>query len=214
MPFGSGAITFKVIRPINIGEEITTFYGPDYFGSENCECLCATCEAKGEGWWSTAHEISRNEPLVKSEPRDASEETSQAEGEGGSASGASIALAGRSNSLSDPEPLRRSTPTSMNPIGYPTDQASQRDDTPSEAGSYTPGGRIHNKRAAASKGKLLTSELYRKPRHATQNADAMSEGGQGSGSSCGRADALDPVGTKRCDTCLSVIGSSKRLCTR
>jgi hypothetical protein len=37
-------ILFKVLRNIAIGEEINTFYSPDYFGTDNKECLCATCE--------------------------------------------------------------------------------------------------------------------------------------------------------------------------
>ncbi|KAJ8653111.1 hypothetical protein O0I10_011252 [Lichtheimia ornata] len=43
------AITFKVTKVIECGEEITTFYGSQYFGSENCECLCHTCESRQEG---------------------------------------------------------------------------------------------------------------------------------------------------------------------
>lgn len=38
------SITFKVIRPIEIGEELTCFYSNSYFGENNCECLCESCE--------------------------------------------------------------------------------------------------------------------------------------------------------------------------
>ncbi|KAF5021280.1 hypothetical protein F66182_6678 [Fusarium sp. NRRL 66182] len=31
-------------RPIEAGEEITVTYGDNYFGENNCECLCKTCE--------------------------------------------------------------------------------------------------------------------------------------------------------------------------
>ncbi|KAI8616586.1 hypothetical protein BC830DRAFT_1063279, partial [Chytriomyces sp. MP71] len=44
IPTGPNAICFKVIKDIDVGDEITTFYGADYFGIGNCECLCATCE--------------------------------------------------------------------------------------------------------------------------------------------------------------------------
>ncbi|PVF93693.1 hypothetical protein CPB86DRAFT_89797 [Serendipita vermifera] len=42
-------ITFKVIKPIGAGEEITAHYGDDYFGKNNRRCLCASCEEKGIG---------------------------------------------------------------------------------------------------------------------------------------------------------------------
>ncbi|KAJ1548097.1 hypothetical protein HK096_005123 [Nowakowskiella sp. JEL0078] len=41
---GPTMVSFKIIRDIEIGEEITTFYGEDYFGVSNKECLCETCE--------------------------------------------------------------------------------------------------------------------------------------------------------------------------
>ncbi|KIK98346.1 hypothetical protein PAXRUDRAFT_823951 [Paxillus rubicundulus Ve08.2h10] len=42
-------ITFRVVRPIAIGEEITAHYGDGYFGSRNRYCLCETCEKNGRG---------------------------------------------------------------------------------------------------------------------------------------------------------------------
>ncbi|EPQ26451.1 uncharacterized protein PFL1_06099 [Pseudozyma flocculosa PF-1] len=42
-------MTFKVIRPISRNEEITTYYGDNYFEWANSECMCATCELKGVG---------------------------------------------------------------------------------------------------------------------------------------------------------------------
>ncbi|KAJ2793106.1 histone lysine methyltransferase Set9, partial [Coemansia helicoidea] len=50
---GSDAVCFQAQRTIEPGEEITTNYGPSYFGENNCECLCATCEKYSRGWYAT-----------------------------------------------------------------------------------------------------------------------------------------------------------------
>ncbi|KAI0062908.1 hypothetical protein BV25DRAFT_484322 [Artomyces pyxidatus] len=42
-------ITFRVIKPIAIGEEVTAHYGDGYFGRGNRDCLCETCERRGVG---------------------------------------------------------------------------------------------------------------------------------------------------------------------
>ncbi|KAJ3335299.1 hypothetical protein HDU83_000401, partial [Entophlyctis luteolus] len=49
IPTGTNAICFKVLREIHPGDEITAYYGGDYFGDNNRECLCATCEEAGVG---------------------------------------------------------------------------------------------------------------------------------------------------------------------
>ncbi|KAE8383359.1 histone-lysine N-methyltransferase set9 [Aspergillus bertholletiae] len=48
---GSEGMQVVATRNIYIGEEITVSYGDDYFGVDNCECLCLTCErAVRNGW--------------------------------------------------------------------------------------------------------------------------------------------------------------------
>jgi hypothetical protein len=49
IPLNPGEITFKVIKPIKPGDELTTHYSDSYFGENNCECLCLTCEKRLTG---------------------------------------------------------------------------------------------------------------------------------------------------------------------
>ncbi|KAI8073823.1 hypothetical protein BC940DRAFT_231531 [Gongronella butleri] len=41
---GPNTVTFKIIKDIQCGDELTAYYGQHYFGENNCECRCATCE--------------------------------------------------------------------------------------------------------------------------------------------------------------------------
>lgn len=49
---GSEGMQVMATRDIYIGQEITVSYGEDYFGEDNCECLCYTCERVGRNGWS------------------------------------------------------------------------------------------------------------------------------------------------------------------
>ena len=51
VPRGSEGMLVVAERDIFVGDEITVNYGEHYFGEDNCECLCATCEAGGRGGW-------------------------------------------------------------------------------------------------------------------------------------------------------------------
>lgn len=50
---GSEGMQIVATKDISIGEEITVTYGEDYFGIDNCECLCLTCERAGRNGWSS-----------------------------------------------------------------------------------------------------------------------------------------------------------------
>ncbi|KAL4958597.1 Alpha/Beta hydrolase protein [Aspergillus filifer] len=56
---GNEGMQVVATRDIYIGEEITVSYGEDYFGIDNCECLCLTCERLVRNGWS---------PNLESEP--------------------------------------------------------------------------------------------------------------------------------------------------
>ncbi|KAI0674927.1 hypothetical protein C8Q78DRAFT_1009718 [Trametes maxima] len=45
-------ITFRVIRRIGVGEEVTAHYGDGYFGRNNRHCLCETCERNARGGYA------------------------------------------------------------------------------------------------------------------------------------------------------------------
>ncbi|KAJ5170781.1 Histone-lysine N-methyltransferase SET9 [Penicillium coprophilum] len=49
---GNEGMSVLAMRDIHEGEEITVSYGEDYFGVDNCECLCHTCEGAVRNGWS------------------------------------------------------------------------------------------------------------------------------------------------------------------
>ncbi|KAJ5571659.1 hypothetical protein N7535_005319 [Penicillium sp. DV-2018c] len=49
---GNEGMSVVAMRDIYEGEEITVSYGEDYFGIDNCECLCHTCERAVRNGWS------------------------------------------------------------------------------------------------------------------------------------------------------------------
>lgn len=46
---GQSQMVFRCLRDVGLNEEITTYYGDNYFEVENAECMCRTCELRGEG---------------------------------------------------------------------------------------------------------------------------------------------------------------------
>lgn len=48
---GAHGMQVMAVKDIEIGDEITVTYGVDYFGEDNCECLCSTCERLRRNGW-------------------------------------------------------------------------------------------------------------------------------------------------------------------
>lgn len=48
---GQAGIEIIACRDIEVGDEITVTYGDSYFGEDNCECLCQTCEDNLVNGW-------------------------------------------------------------------------------------------------------------------------------------------------------------------
>ncbi|KAF1847313.1 histone-lysine N-methyltransferase SET9 [Cucurbitaria berberidis CBS 394.84] len=49
---GYDGMQIVAVKPINEGDEITVSYGDDYFGDDNEECLCHTCEDRQQNGWA------------------------------------------------------------------------------------------------------------------------------------------------------------------
>jgi histone-lysine N-methyltransferase SUV420H len=49
---GYDGMQIVAVKPIEVGEEITVSYGEDYFGEDNEECLCQSCEDRQVNGWA------------------------------------------------------------------------------------------------------------------------------------------------------------------
>jgi histone-lysine N-methyltransferase SUV420H len=58
---GYDGMQIVAAKPINEGEEITVSYGDDYFGDNNEECLCHTCEDRQQNGWAPMKRVEDSE---------------------------------------------------------------------------------------------------------------------------------------------------------
>ncbi|KAF1357239.1 histone-lysine N-methyltransferase SET9 [Lizonia empirigonia] len=58
---GYDGMQIVAAKPIEAGNEITVSYGDDYFGENNEECLCHTCEERGVNGWAPMKRIEESE---------------------------------------------------------------------------------------------------------------------------------------------------------
>lgn len=68
-------LSIRCIRPIKRNEEITTYYGDNYFEWGNKECMCATCEQHQRGFFTCAAEPALDESAGPETPSDESSRT-------------------------------------------------------------------------------------------------------------------------------------------
>ncbi len=54
VPTGTDGMEVRAMKNIEVGEEITVAYGGDYFGPNNEDCLCHTCERNARSGWTSA----------------------------------------------------------------------------------------------------------------------------------------------------------------
>lgn len=58
---GYDGMQIVAAKPILAGDEITVSYGEDYFGDNNEECLCKTCESRGVNGWAPMKRIEESD---------------------------------------------------------------------------------------------------------------------------------------------------------
>ncbi|ORX52485.1 hypothetical protein DM01DRAFT_1336859 [Hesseltinella vesiculosa] len=49
---GPNSVSFQALKNIKCGDELTAFYGRHYFGENNCDCRCGTCEENQQGFFT------------------------------------------------------------------------------------------------------------------------------------------------------------------
>ena len=54
VPTGNDGMEVRAMKNIEVGEEITVTYGVDYFGPNNEDCLCHSCERSARNGWTSA----------------------------------------------------------------------------------------------------------------------------------------------------------------
>ncbi|KAF2235785.1 hypothetical protein EV356DRAFT_96723 [Viridothelium virens] len=78
---GSNGMQIMAVRDIQVDEEITVTYGQDYFGEDNSECLCGTCEKLLRNGWDPhkKEEDSENEGRDESDAEEVEQEEDNAQ---------------------------------------------------------------------------------------------------------------------------------------
>ena len=74
---GYDGMQIVAAKTILVGDEITVSYGEDYFGDNNEECLCKTCESKGVNGWAPMKRIEESDDEEEDEDSDHTQQRGQ-----------------------------------------------------------------------------------------------------------------------------------------
>ncbi|KAH4045990.1 histone-lysine N-methyltransferase SET9 [Parastagonospora nodorum] len=84
---GYDGMQIVAVKPINEGDEITVSYGDDYFGDNNEECLCHTCEDRQQNGWAPMKRVEDSDDEDMEEAESPVENPSEATSSGTATSG-------------------------------------------------------------------------------------------------------------------------------
>ncbi|KAI0166533.1 hypothetical protein GGR57DRAFT_28894 [Xylariaceae sp. FL1272] len=112
---GQAGIEIVATQNIDVGDEITVSYADNYFGEDNCECLCKTCETKGVNGWAQSGGTSRLKTSI--------EEISEGYSLRRRRRDDSCASASRTPSVT-PDIRPRVRKTKLKPLGSPAERSS------------------------------------------------------------------------------------------
>lgn len=141
---GYDGMQIVAVKPIKEGDEITVSYGEDYFGADNDECLCHTCEHRMVNGWAPFRPVDDS-----SEEEDADDEKDSTSKARTSKLEESPSSSGRKRKHDESnEPADREiTPTSKRrksePAGEPTSPTRQEPATPPKPTLETPSNSSH-----------------------------------------------------------------------
>ncbi|KAK9429718.1 hypothetical protein V1505DRAFT_373149 [Lipomyces doorenjongii] len=76
-----GVVAVVAIRKIEVREEITVSYADNYFGKKNRECMCATCESRGNGYFGLSRRAQSSKSMTEFRSAAESGATSESGGE-------------------------------------------------------------------------------------------------------------------------------------
>ncbi|KAK9375026.1 uncharacterized protein V1513DRAFT_444391 [Lipomyces chichibuensis] len=72
-----GVVAVVAIRKIEVREEITVSYADNYFGKKNRECMCATCQRRGKGFFGPSRRAQSSKCMSESRSANESGATSE-----------------------------------------------------------------------------------------------------------------------------------------